>query len=218
MSTPARQHFQRTSGAQSKGAEGVQTRSDATQYELMLAKLAEDRRRLHEIQSLERKAEVKREILPDYGPWIDGVLAGDQGVQDDVLMTVMVWRVDSGDLAGALQIARYALRHQLAMPDQYKRTTACLIAEEFSDSAIKTLTAQKPVDIDALIDVVGITQNQDMPDEVRAKLHKALGYAYIGHDPIKALGNLKRALELHEKVGVKKDIEKLERELKNAGN
>lgn len=215
MSSPARKHFMRLSAAVSQAAES-QTPAQANQYELMLAKLANDRRRLHEVQSMERKAEVKRELLPDYAPWIQGVLEGNQGVQDDVLMTVMVWRVDAGDIAGAVQIARYAIQHDLSMPDQYKRTTACLIAEEVADGAIKTIAAGNKVDVASLIDIVGLTQNQDMPDEVRAKLHKAVGYAFMESDKEKALGNLQRALALHEKVGVKKDIEKLERELKNA--
>lgn len=215
MSSPARRHFLSASAAVSKAEEST-TRADATQYELMLAKLAEDRRRLHDVQSMERKAEVKRQILPEYAPWIEGVLAGNQGVQDDVLMTVMVWRIDAGDLAGALPIARYAIAHKLSMPDQYKRTTACLIAEEFADTALKTIADGSNTDAGALLDVIALTQNQDMPDEVRAKLHKALGYAVMGTEKERALGNLKRALALHEKVGVKKDIEKLERELKNA--
>ena len=207
----------RLSAAASLAAES-QTPAQANQYELMLAKMTTDRRRLHEVQSMERKAEVKRELLPDYAPWIQGVLEGNQGVQDDVLMTVMVWRVDAGDIAGAVQIARYAIQHNLSMPDQYKRTTACLIAEEIADGTIKAIAAGDKVDVAPLIDVVGLTQNQDMPDEVRAKLHKAVGYAFMESDKEKALGNLKRALALHDKVGVKKDIEKLERELKNAAS
>ena len=67
--------------------------------------------------------------------------------------------------------------------------------------------------------------SHDMPDEVRAKLCKALGLglrnsANIDSDtPDKdtattALAFLRRALELHARAGVKKDIERLERLLK----
>jgi len=217
MSSPARKHFQRASAAKSRAAEQVGTR-DANAYELMLLKLTGDKRRLHDIQSLERKAEVKRELLPEYEPWIEGVLSGNQGVQDDVLMTVMVWRVDAGDYAGALDIARYAIGHKLAMPDQYKRTTACLIAEEMADAAIKAHDAGAVLTVEPLQEVAELTAAEDMPDEVRAKLHKAIGYAMAGNKTLlgAALDHLKRALGLHDKVGVKKDIEKLERELKNS--
>ena len=92
---------------------------------------------------------------------------------------------------------------------------------------IKAVEAGHPVDVDALGQVGMLVNDQDMPDEVRAKLHKALGYVHssrIDSTPEDrrqsqretALVHLRRALELHDKVGVKKDIERLEREIKNA--
>lgn len=198
------------------------TRADATQYELMLAKLAEDRRRLHEIQSVERKIELKKTLLPEYDAWVEGALAG-SGAQDDVLMTVMVWRIDTGDLSGALAIAAYAIKHKLSMPDQYKRTTGCLLAEEFAERAMRDLANAEPSEDDcrAIAKTLGavaeLTAEEDMPDEVRAKLVKANGYALAGFDKPAALELLQRALALHDKAGVKKDIERLEREIKNSG-
>lgn len=220
MSSPARKHFERISAASSQAAES-DTPHDANGYELMLHKLATDKRRLKEVQSMERKAEVKRELLPEYEPWVAGVLEGKQGVQDDVLMTVMVWRIDAGDFNGALDIARYAIEHKLTMPDQYQRQTACLLAEEFSDVALRdmaatTLTPDELAGLSLILESVNeITEAEDMPDEVRAKLHKACGLAISTTDKPAALEHLKRAFGLHDKVGVKKDIEKLERELKN---
>ncbi|MCY1226359.1 Phage small terminase subunit [compost metagenome] len=113
------------------------------------------------------------------------------------------------------------------MPDQYQRATACLIAEEYAGMAIKAAEAGQPVDTVALSEVAALVEDQDMPDEVRAKLNKAIGYsslALVGGLPADqqqecrklALHHLQRALELHDKVGVKKDIERLEREIKNA--
>lgn len=215
MITPAMRHKLRASGA--LRSSDPATRADTTAYEQMLVKLAADRRRLHDLQSIERRAEVKREILPDYVPWVDGVLAGNQGVQDDILMTVMVWRIDAGDLTGAIEIARYAIDHNLAMPDQYKRGTACLIAEEAAEMALKG-GSENPGDADQLIAIGNLVEDQDMPDEVRAKLLKAIGYAVAPIQPGTAKEILKRALELHPKVGVKKDIERIERELKNAAD
>lgn len=214
--SPARAHWERAL-AEARAAEEPASRADANAYELMLAKLAEDRRRLHDIQSIERKIEVKRELLPEYEPWVEGVLAGDHGVQDDVLMTVMVWRVDVGDLAGALRIAAYALVHDLAMPDQYKRTTACLIAEEFADSVLKSTEPIPGETTEILMTTAEALADQDMPDEVRAKLMKAIGYGLdqMGNKEA-ALEALNRARELHDKVGVKKDIERIERDIKNS--
>lgn len=191
--------------------------ANATGYELMLAKLNADKRRLKDVQSMELKAEVKREILPDYYPYLDGVLSAGKGAQDDVLMTCMVWAIDAGFYPMALGIAEYAMRYRLAMPDQYQRTTACLLAEEFSDMAIKAREAGKPIDVNSLLAVGDMTAKEDMPDEVRAKLHKAMGYGLMDSGALtSAVVHLRRALELNDKAGVKKDIERLEREIKKA--
>lgn len=217
MTSPAKRHFLRLSAESSKAAES-ETPRDANGYELMLYKLAQDKRRLHDIQSMETRAEVKRELLPEYEPWIEGVLKGDQGVQDDVVMTAMVWRIDAGDYMGALEIARYALKHKLSLPDKFSRTTATLIAEEIAEAAIKAYDSGISFNIEPLQLADEITEKEDMPDEVRAKLYKAIGYS-LGKDKTKlgmAIDIFKRALGLHDKVGVKKDIEKLERELKNS--
>lgn len=223
MVSPARQHRLKHQAAQAASSEPHLQRDHATGYELMLAQLHEDRRTLHAIQSLEQKAKVKSQLLPKYAPWIQGVLQGNSGVQDDVLMTVMVWCLDAGIWRGALEIAAYALPHGLTMPDQYKRDPATVLAEEIADQALRLLA--KPdtapdVDLGALLQVAHLVEDRDMPDEVRAKLHKAIGYCQRLSPDFEqkqlALDNLQRALQLHDKVGVKKDIEVLERELNKA--
>ena len=214
--SPARAQFIR---AQAARASAVAAEDDplalATGQELMLAKLAADRRHLKGVQSMERKAEVKRQLLPDYVPYVQGVLEADGGRQDDVLMSVLVWRIDAGDAQGALEIAAYAIRHGLKLPDQYQRTTATLIAEEFSDAAKRARDGGAVADTAVLHQVEEITRDQDMPDEVRAKLAKELGLALMPQDLTLALDQLRRAMQLHDKVGVKKEIERIERELKN---
>lgn len=213
----ARRHFQRTIAA-AAGAEDPSASvppAYANQYELMLAQLAEHRRVLHGIQSVERKAEAKRKMLPDYEPWVAGAIDGNSGRQDDVLTTIMVWRIDVGDYPGALTIADYAIAHGLTLPDQYKRDVATLVAEEIAD---KALSPNADVGIDVLTHVESSTSGRDMPDEVRAKIHKALGLALEKTaDQRAALEHLNRALALNERVGVKKDIERIERTIKNAG-
>lgn len=214
MSSPARRHFERVTAEQaaaSAAADGRPSMEGATIYDLMLLKLNTDRRRLKSVQSVERKVEVKREVLPEYSDYVDGVLAGGRGAQDEVLTTLMMWRVDVGDIAGALPIAAYALEHNMAMPDAYERTLATAFAEEVADQALSLFNTE-PVDVELLQAVAHLTAPHDMFDQVRAKLHKAIGYA-LQDDPAAALPYLQRAVQLHEHVGVKKDIARLEREL-----
>lgn len=215
----AKRHFQHHAAAAIQAA-GQQTAADKTSanaYELMLLKLSEDKRRLHDVQSMEIKATVKAQLLPEYLPWIDGVIAGDNGRQDDVLMTVFVWTIDIGDFERALTIGTYAIRHKLTMPDQYKRNVPTVLAEEIADYALKASDDGIKVLLPHIDHAIAITADSDMPDQVRAKLYKAWGYAMRAGGQLEgAREALARALQLHDKCGVKKDIERLDTLIKNS--
>lgn len=218
MITPAKAHWQRALAATISNTESQDIPAGAAnQYELMLLKLAEDKRRLKEIQSIERKIEVKATLLPEYQPWIEGVLEAGSGRQDDVLMTVFVWAIDIADFALAIKIGAYAIEHGLTMPDQYKRDVPCVLAEEVADVAIKETDDTRAIILPVLLKVSQLTDGKDMPDEVRAKLYKAIGYACRAAGALpEAKEALTRALELHSKIGVKRDLELIERSIKNS--
>lgn len=218
INTPARAHFNRVSAAHAAAAASPgATMKGATAYELMLAKLAADRRALKGIQSIERKIELKRKLLPDYADYVAGVLSGGRGAQDDVLVTVMVWRIDAGDFDGALAIAAYALSNGLTLPDQFERSLASLVAEQFADAALSSFLDGEKFDAASLELVDDLTREADMHDQVRAKLYKALGYAMQAAAPARALDYLRRAVVLNDRVGVKKDIDRLTKQVEAAG-
>ncbi|CNE89967.1 phage terminase%2C endonuclease subunit [Yersinia enterocolitica] len=218
MTSPARRHFIQQSAIAASQLRDNPLRH-ATGYELMLLKLNEDKRKLKQMRSQERKAELKRQLLPDYLPWISGVLSEGKGAQDAIVMTIMIWRLDAGDIPGALDIARYALRYQLVPTDRFTRSTAYLIAEEVADAAARAYATGKPIDIEPLLQTIELMEDEDMPDQVRAKLHKITGYVLrdSGRGEL-ALSHLHRALQLHTGCGVKKDIERLAVKLKNAAS
>jgi hypothetical protein len=232
MKSPARRHYERATAAiAAASASPGDTLAGASAYELMLVKLSTDRRRLKSIASIEQKIKVKRdELLPDYVDYVAGALSGGRGAQDDVLTSVMIWRVDAGDLDGALEIARYAIKHRMTLPDQYDRPLATAIAEEFAEAALKAAKAGGEVLTAPLLEVAQLTESHDMHDQVRAKLHKAIAYSLaseIGDGPLAglalkaarfALDNLRRALELDARAGVKQDIARLEKLLSNAAD
>jgi hypothetical protein len=214
MKSPAQMHFERVSAAlaAARAAPGA-TMAGASRYELMLAKLAADRRALKAIQSIARKIEAKRERLPEYAEYVAGVLEGGRGAQDDVLVTVMIWRIDTGDFDGALAIAEYALAHSLALPDQYERTLAAAVAEQFADAALEAFATGGTFDAAPLERIATLTESADMHDQIRAKLCKARAYAVQASAPAVALTHLRAALALNERVGVKKDIDRLEKQV-----
>lgn len=202
----------------------LQTMAGATAYEHQLNQLLQDRLRLKQVQSNQGKAELKRLLLPDYIPYVQGVLAAGQGAQDEVMTTVMVWRIDAGDYEGALDIADYVLKHKLLMPDRFERTTGCLVAEEIATVALKAQKTGETFDRPILQRTLKLTGEQDMPDEARAKLYLSTGRAMlVGIDTdepgqpgqIQAgIDLLKRAIDLHSSCGGKKDLESAERLLK----
>lgn len=224
MTNLARRHFQRVTAAKAAGGANPGRPQTGEQYELHAAALWEARRTLKGIKSLEAKVAKKRELLPEFAAYVAGVLEGGNGAQDDVLMTVMLWRLDVGDLAGGIEVAEYALRHGLDTPDRFERDTASIVAEQVAEEALARLEATEAADEAAVAaDLVmhvsraeALTRDADMHDQIRAKLHKALGYAYRTAGSLEeALEQLRRALQLNERAGVKKDIEKLERQVRD---
>lgn len=215
MTSPARRNRERKLAALQGAASPQFDQQRANAYELQLMQLAEHRRTLKGIQSIERKIEAKRPMLAVYKPWIDGLLAANRGGQDDVLVTVMLWHLDTGDLEGALPMASYVIRHGLSTPDRYERTAATMIAEEVADTAIKQQEAGAGPSLLLLNSYLALLADCDIFDQVRAKLHKAVGRACLA-DGLKqqAAEHYRRAIELHDKVGIKKELEVLERELK----
>ncbi len=213
MTSPAARHMMRVSASETARRAAVPLRN-ATAYEQMLVKLAADNRTLKQIRSNERKADKKRELLPFYLPWVAGVLANGKGAQDDVVMTVMLWRLDADDTAGALEIARYAMTYGLTMPTG-RRPTPYLLAEEVALAAQRLRSAKQPVELANLLDTLALTERADMPDIVRAKLHKITGYVLRdAEQPTEALAHLQRAIQLDGAIGVRKDIEQLERQIR----
>ena len=185
MTSPAQRHMMRVSAAMTAQREAAPLRH-ATVYEQMLVKLAADQRTLQ-----------------------------GKGAQDDILMTVMLWRLDTGDISGALEIARYALKYGLTMPGKHRRTPPYMFTEEVALAAMRAHAAGESVDTRLLTETLELTATADMPDEVRAKLHKITGLLLRdGGDAAGALAHLQRATQLDCQAGVKKEIERLERELK----
>ncbi|HHO0032408.1 TPA: phage terminase small subunit, partial [Escherichia coli] len=127
----------------------------------------------------------------------------------------MLWRLDTGDIAGALEIARYALKYGLTMPGKHRRTPPYMFTEEVALAAMRAHAAGESVDTRLLTETLELTATADMPDEVRAKLHKITGlFLRDAGDAAGALSHLQRATQLDCQAGVKKEIERLERELK----
>ena len=226
--TPAQRHYDKTMAQKSERKNNSGDPEKGSAYELMMPKLHTDLQRLKQIHSVERKIKVKEEILPDYQPWIAGILESGLGAQDDILMTVLVWYIDVGNYQEAFKIAEYALRHNLVMPDQYTRNLATFLLDEISGAMLR----QKPETSESVEEVLSVLRKteeltvlHDAPDQARAKLYKALAFALMAKigdgdvtkeqepDAMDAAACLNRAIELDERSGVKNELKRLEKRL-----
>lgn len=225
--TPAqRNQLRKRAALEAAAAAPAMSMAGATAYEQQLAQLAQHRLRLKQVQSAQGKAELKVQLLPEYVPYVQGVLEAGNGAQDEVLTTVMLWRIDAADYPGALEVAEYVIKHGLKMSERFARSTGTLIAEEIADAALKAQKAGNSFPLGVLEQAAHITAEQDMPDQARAKLCLAMGKAYAGmvNDEapaglamgwlISAQAQLAKAIDLHSNCGGKKDLERVERLLK----
>lgn len=182
-------------------------------YEMLNLKLVEDRRTLHSIQSILGKIAKKSELLPHYDDWINATLSTGTGKSDPLLTTLMLWHIDVGNFERGLDIADYALKHRLTMPDNHQRTLATVVAEEVADTAKRLMQAEQPFDEGQVLRASTMTADHDVPDQVRAKLAKIIGELTEEADPATALASYKMALQHDAKSGVKGSIKRLEKQL-----
>ncbi|WP_447501253.1 phage terminase small subunit [Acinetobacter oleivorans] len=223
----ARKHFlqhQAISAAETAAEFGTMQNTNA--YEQQLLQLNSDKNRLKNIQSKQNKIELKRQLLPNYKPYVEGILEVKPGVQDAVITEILVWAIDIGDYEFALDIAEYVLEHGLKLPDRFERSEACFITEDIADEFLKTLKTDVAVDITVLERLANLITDEtlaqskrDMPDEVKAKLYLALGKTEMrfvtGEELVdlvhatRARDFLDQACKLDDKCGGRTDLNKM---------
>ena len=179
-----------------------------TEKEKMLGLLNQHRSKFSQIQGREKRNELKATVVGEYDPYLDGLLIADEGGQDPVVTTLMVWNLDIGQYDRALELATYAMVHDLVMPAQFDRDLPTVVAGELSDAYFN---GGEVLD-HHLASALDLLKDSDMPDKVSANLHKAYGSSIEADNQEDALHHYTRALALNPKItGVKKaksDLEK----------
>ncbi len=223
----ARKHYQQhqaKSAAESAAEFGTMQNTNA--YEQHLMQLNSDKNRLKNIQSKQNKVELKRQLLPNYKPYLHGILEVKPGVQDAVVTEMLVWSIDVGEYDFALDLAEYVLEHGLKLPDRFERSEACFITEDIADEFLKVLKTDVSIDITVLERLESLITDEsldkskrDMPDEVKAKLYLALGKAEMrlitGEQLVdlvhatRARDFLEQACKLDDKCGGRTDLNKM---------
>lgn len=233
----ARQHFQKHQAkAAAEQAAEFGAMQNMTAFELQIVQLNNDRQRLKQIQSTEAKVVLKKALLPNHLPYVEGILEANKAIQDEVFMTILVWCIDVGDYTKALQLAEFALRNNMIMPDSFKRNTATYVVETIAETFLKKLKTNIDVDVNILWKLESILENfsnetLNMPDQVSAKFNVAIGKAelkyikaeidkngidgytpeWVLHHSQYAKNLFEKALLLDEKCGCRADLKAIEK-------
>lgn len=215
----ARRHFEKTTAEIAAAEAGGADLGSLSAYQRLLKNLHDDKVLLKSVSSIADKVHIKKQALPAYQEWIDGITAaGTVQADDRVAATVIVWMIDCGLLDEAMPLADVLIHSGLESADEYSRSMPEIIVEQMADQiesgseisaeSLKTLiewaTAKKE---DGLHEI-------NLADVIRAKLLKAAGEkAEAADDNETALNLYRQAVGYNDKAGVKKRIEALEKQL-----
>lgn len=224
MLSPARRHRLQALAAKeaAKADEFGGVRPDASVYQLQLTELKNDLHVLRSIQSQEKRAEAKKELIPKHMPYVLGIVqSGAKVEQDEVITTIMLWCFDCGLFNQGLSLAEYALEQNLKMPDSFSRSTASIVAEEIGNAAHKAYQDGQVFKLDVLEKATQLTADYDMHDQIRAKLYLGIGRTFLQLDRgSEAVAFLKMAIAKNENCGGKTDLKKADKiykeQLKNS--
>ena len=231
--TPVQAHQMRIRAAQGSAAAALDERQRALHW------LHVQKGLLAGIQSHQARHAHKAQALPEITPYLDGVLAAAEKLAgegaavpaDPVVAHAAIWAIDAADWPLALRLNAHLIAHGLPAPDEFERSAATAFADLMSDAALTgRMSAGQSVPL--MQQVLHITQEQDMPDPARAKVHKAIAYGLAGKTMLAgqagdwaaldaaalqmALQHLTQAEQFDPECGVKKDIAAVQKLLRAA--
>lgn len=188
-------------------------------YQTLMKQYQEDKALLKSLSSVKDKVAYKNEILPHYQDWITGILAsGEVNPNDSITPMILVWQLDCGQLDASLPLAQFALNKNLNIGDDYQRNMATVILEEYAEQISQgadIADANLPILIEWATAKQEGRHRYNVPDQVRAKLLKAVAEKLEDKEPHTAIDLYEQALAYNEKAGCKKQLEVLRKQFKN---
>ncbi len=180
---------------------------------MMQAALDVDVERLHNINSLARKQQVKvSELMPRYAAYLAKHMAAGKK-PGPVLVRNMIWAFDTDQIDQGMIFAAYCKEQGGAvMPEGFKRNFANYILGTLGDIAAQQVTDNKPVTDHITTIHEWMTENPqwDIVDKIKAAVLKgAGGWLEANAAPETALDCYQQALALDNNIGLKRRINKL---------
>lgn len=180
---------------------------------IMQTGLEADIERLHNINSIARKQEVKlTELLPRYRDYLTKQRTSGQK-PGAVMVRNMIWAFDADDLDYGMVLATYI--HQqggAVMPENFKRDFPNYILGTVGDVAAGQVTNGKTVTnhITTVFEWMQENPKWDIVDKIRAAVYKGVGgWQEDNGWTSSAIESYEHALTLDSSVGLKRRIAKL---------
>lgn len=194
---------------------GVVKPAMSNQDKLMQVSLVADLVRIKRIQShAMRDVRKKDELVPRYREYLEGLIAKNRAGPADVVFCNLVWAIDVGDVEWARALGNYAIEHDVATPDDFRRDIRNVYVGDMARLALKLNQSKQPTRW--IVEIEQQSASWDLVDQIRADLYKACGFDRASSEPAKAVDYLKQALALDPRCRVTRVINRLEKKL-NAG-
>ena len=167
------------------------TASEYDQFQLLVSSLDKDVARLHGL-SLDDKNRIRREeLIPLYRPYCREYREKGEAYKNPILVQMLIWLFDVGDIHEALFWAYFAIEQQQPLPDRFRRKDlTTFVADavlEWADLQEKRNESIEPYFSEVF---QRLTEHKwPMPDAVRAKYHVKAG------DHAQESGKLQQALD-----------------------
>ncbi|EPR43130.1 small terminase subunit [Desulfovibrio sp. X2] len=171
---------------------------------MVTASLREDLDQLHGLASVERKADLKRDVLlPKYRDYVARLMA--DGKPHELLGWYLVWCFDAGRIEEALQVASWCMAHGQGLPEKFKSSLPLFVASQtlaWAEGEYNAARTFSPYLGQILADMEGDDASAwDVPDQVKAGFYRLIGLqAEKDGDLQAASGALERAMDLGAKV------------------
>lgn len=142
--------------------------------------LACDLQRLRAIPAGEQRNTLKRELLPTYLPVLEHYQQSGACYPNPVLVQVVIWLFDCGQMSPAIQFGLLAVTQQQPMPEGWKRDIRNYFADavrEWAEKQVKLGHSPQPY-FDHVFTKI-LDEQWPLPSDSLSKYHKFAGLQYF---------------------------------------
>lgn len=117
------------------------SRKQQTDGDVIAAALAQDLDALKQLESVDAKVELKKQLVPKWREVVDQYRESGAQHHFEPLVRLVIWLLDIGQVDAAMEYADFAIAQQQPMPDGFKRDLPAYTAEEVHNWAERQLKA-----------------------------------------------------------------------------